>query len=144
VWPPLPSQHVSALLIALLVLTAAYGALIAALVLAGRTTDARAVARLIPDCIVLGRRLLGDPRVLLRHKLALGLLVGYLASPLDLVPDFIPLIGYLDDAALVVVVLRALVRSSGPELLREHWPGSGRALELVLRLVYSPGGWRTT
>jgi uncharacterized membrane protein YkvA (DUF1232 family) len=135
---------VSALLVALLVLIAAYGALVAALVVAGRTTDARAVARLVPDCIVLGRRLLGDPRVLLRHKLALGLLVGYLASPLDLVPDFIPLIGYLDDAALVVVVLRALVRSSGPELLSEHWPGSGRALELVLRLIYSPGGWRTT
>ena len=134
----------SALLLALVVLLAAYAALVVALVLAGRTTDARMVARLIPDCIVLGRRLLGDPRVLLRHKLALGLLVGYLASPLDLVPDFIPLIGYLDDAALVVVVLRALVRSSGPELLREHWPGSGRALELVLRLVYSPGGWRTT
>ena len=134
----------SALLVALLVLIAAYGALIAALVLAGRATDARAVARLVPHCIVLGRRLLGDPRVLLRHKLALGLLVGYLASPLDLVPDFIPLIGYLDDAALVVVVLRALVRSSGPELLREHWPGSSRGLELVLRLIYSPGGWRTT
>jgi uncharacterized membrane protein YkvA (DUF1232 family) len=135
---------VSALLLALLLLLATYVALIVALVLAGRATDARAVARLVPDCIVLGRRLLRDPRVLLRHKLALGLLVGYLASPLDLVPDFIPLIGYLDDAALVVVVLRALVRSSGPELLREHWPGSGRALELVLRLVYSPGGWRTT
>ena len=134
----------SALLVALLVLLAAYAALIAALVLAGRTTDARMVARLIPDCIVLGRRLLRDPRVLLRHKLALGLLVGYLASPLDLVPDFIPLIGYLDDAALVVVVLRALVRSNGPELLTEHWPGSGRALEHILRLVYSPGGWRTT
>lgn len=142
--PSVPCGEVSALLVALLVLLAAYAALIAALVLAGRTTDARMVARVIPDCIVLGRRLLGDPRVLLRHKLALGLLVGYLASPLDLVPDFIPLIGYLDDAALVVVVLRALVRSSGPELLREHWPGSGRALELVLRLVYSPGGWRTT
>jgi uncharacterized membrane protein YkvA (DUF1232 family) len=131
---------VSALLLALVVLLAAYAALIGALVLAGRTTDARMVARIIPDCIVLGRRLLGDPRVLLRHKLALGLLVGYLASPLDLVPDFLPVIGYLDDAALVVLVLRALVRSSGPELLREHWPGSGRALELVLRLVYRPGG----
>jgi uncharacterized membrane protein YkvA (DUF1232 family) len=135
---------VAALLVVLLVLLAAYAVLIAALVLAGRTTDARMVARLVPDCIVLGRRLLRDPRVQLRHKLALGLLVGYLASPLDLVPDFIPLIGHLDDAALVVVVLRALVRSSGPELVREHWPGSGRALELVLRLVYSPGGWRTT
>jgi uncharacterized membrane protein YkvA (DUF1232 family) len=135
---------VPTLLVALLILVALYALLIAALVLAGRATDARAVARLVPDCIVLGRRLLSDPRVMLRHKVALGLLVGYLAMPIDLVPDFVPVIGYLDDAALVVVVLRALVRSSGPTLLREHWPGSARGLELVLRLTYSPGGWRTT
>ena len=133
-----------ALLLALLILVALYALLVAALVLAGRATDARVVARLVPHCIVLGRRLLGDPRVMLRHKVALGLLVGYLAMPIDLVPDFIPVIGYLDDAALVVVVLRALVRSNGPALLREHWPGSARGLELVLRLTYSPGGWRTT
>jgi uncharacterized membrane protein YkvA (DUF1232 family) len=135
---------VPALLVALLILAALYALLVAALVLAGRATDARAVALLVPHCIVLGRRLLSDPRVPLRHKVSLGLLVGYLASPIDLVPDFIPVIGYLDDAALVVVVLRALVRSSGPALLREHWPGSARGLELVLRLTYSPGGWRTT
>ena len=134
----------SALLVVLLVVAAAYAAVVAALFLAGRETDARALARLVPDCVVLGRRLLRDPRVLLRHKVALGLLVGYLAMPIDLVPDFIPVVGYLDDAALVVVVLRALVRSNGPELLREHWPGSGRGLELVLRLTYRPGGWRTT
>jgi len=135
---------VPALLLGLLVLVALYAGLVAALVLAGRATDARAVTRLMPHCMLLGRRLLGDPRVLLRHKVALGLVVGYLAMPIDLVPDFIPLIGYLDDAALVVVVLRALVRRSGPGLLREHWPGSTRGLELVLRLTYSPGGWRTT
>jgi uncharacterized membrane protein YkvA (DUF1232 family) len=135
---------VSALLLVLLVVVLLYAAVVLALVLAGRETDARALARLVPDCIALGRRLLGDPRVPLRHKVALGLLVGYLASPIDLVPDFIPVVGYVDDAALVVVVLRALVRSSGPELLREHWRGSGRGLEVVLRLIYRPGGWRTT
>ncbi len=134
----------SSLLIVLLLLAVVYGLLIAALFVAGRDTDARFLARLVPDCVVLGRRLLGDPRVLLRHKVALGLLVGYLAMPIDLVPDFIPVVGYLDDAALVVVVLRALVRRSGPALLREHWPGSARGLELLLRLTYSPGGWRTT
>ena len=134
----------SGLLLVLVIVLAVYALLIAALFLAGRATDARALARLVPDCVVLGRRLLGDPRVLLRHKVALGLLVGYLAMPIDLVPDFIPVVGYLDDAALVVVVLRALVRSSGPALLREHWPGSGRGLELLLRLTYRPGGWRTT
>ena len=134
----------SALLFAVIVVVVAYAAVVAALFVAGRDTDARALARLVPDCVILGRRLLGDRRVPLRHKVALALLVAYLAFPIDLVPDFIPVVGYLDDAALVVVVLRALVRSSGPELLREHWPGSGRGLALVLRLTYSPGGWRTT
>jgi uncharacterized membrane protein YkvA (DUF1232 family) len=135
---------VSALLVALLSVAVLYGALVAAVFAAGRATDARAVARLFPDFLVLLRRLLGDARVPLRHKVSLALLLAYLASPIDLVPDFIPVVGYLDDAALVVVVLRALVRSGGPELLREHWPGSGRGLALLLRLTYRPGGWRTT
>jgi uncharacterized membrane protein YkvA (DUF1232 family) len=135
---------VPALLVVLVIVLVVYALLIAALFLAGRDTDARALARLVPDCVVLGRRLLSDPRVLLRHKIALGLLVGYLAMPIDLVPDFIPVVGYLDDAALVVVVLRALVRANGPALLREHWPGTLRGLDLVLRLTYRPGGWRTT
>ena len=135
---------VSALLFAILVVVAIYALFIAGLYLAGRKTDARALARLVPDCIVLGKRLLGDSRVPLRNKVALGLLVLYLAMPFDLVPDFIPVVGYLDDAALVLLVLRSLVRRSGPELLREHWPGSGRGLQLLLRLTYSPGGWRTT
>jgi uncharacterized membrane protein YkvA (DUF1232 family) len=135
---------VSTLLISILIALALYAAVVASLAIAGRGTDARAIARLIPDCVVLGRRLLGDPRVPLRHKAALGLLVAYMAMPIDLVPDFIPVVGYLDDAVLLVLTLRSLVRSSGPELLREHWPGSGRGLAIVLRLTYRPGGWRTT
>jgi uncharacterized membrane protein YkvA (DUF1232 family) len=95
----------------------------------------RAVAGFIPDCIVLMRRLLGDPRVPRRHKLMLGLLVPYLASPIDLIPDFIPVIGLLDDALLVALVLRRVLRAGGAELLHEHWPGPEESLRVVLRVV---------
>jgi uncharacterized membrane protein YkvA (DUF1232 family) len=109
------------------------------LVLAGRREDARAVARFLPDCIVLVRRLLGDPAVPRTSKLLLGGLAAYLASPIDLVPDFVPVAGQLDDALLVALVLRAVFRRSGAEKLREHWPGPERSLALLLRLT-SGGG----
>ena len=112
-----------------------YAAFIVALVVAGRGQGACGVARFIPDCIVLVRRLLGDPRVPRRHKLLLGALVGYLVLPVDLVPDFIPIAGHLDDAVIVALALRAVLRSSGTELLREHWRGPESSLAIVLRLV---------
>ena len=95
-----------------------------ALVAAGRRTDARALARVLPDLLVLTGRLLRDPRVPRRWKLALAALAAYLAFPLDLVPDFIPVAGQLDDVILVALVLRGLVRATGPELVRELAPPS--------------------
>jgi uncharacterized membrane protein YkvA (DUF1232 family) len=124
----------SALLIAACVL-GVYGSFVVALIVTGRRGGARDVARFISDCIVLVRRLLGDPRVPRRHKLLLGALVGYLAFPFDLVPDFIPVAGQIDDVLLVVLALRAVLRGSGSELVREHWPGPERSLALVLRFV---------
>jgi uncharacterized membrane protein YkvA (DUF1232 family) len=106
---------------------------VCALVVAGRRTDARALAGFIPDCLLLMRRLLADPRVPRRRKLLLVGLVGYLALPFDLVPDFIPIAGQLDDVIIVGLVLRSFVRVDGGALVREHWPGPGRSLELVLR-----------
>jgi uncharacterized membrane protein YkvA (DUF1232 family) len=124
---------------------AAYAAFLAVLVLAGRATDARALARLVPDCAGLARRLAADARVPQRHKLALAALTVYLALPFDLVPDFLPVVGLLDDAILVALVVRRLLRAVGPELLYEHWRGTARGLELVLWLAAQrPGGWRTT
>jgi uncharacterized membrane protein YkvA (DUF1232 family) len=90
-----------------------YAAFVIALIVAGRWQAARSVAGFIPDCMVLLRRLLGDSRVPRRHKLLLGALIGYLALPLDLVPDFIPVAGQLDDAVLVALVLCSLLRSGG-------------------------------
>jgi len=108
---------------------------VAWLFFSGRRTQARALARLIPDCVVLIGRLLRDPRVPRRRKLLLALAAGYLALPFDLVPDFIPVVGQLDDAIVVALVLRSLLRGGNQQLLREHWPGPESSLELLLRLI---------
>ena len=107
--------------------------LVAALLAAGRGADARALARFVPDCVVLFRRLLADQRIPRRRKLALVALLGYLASPIDLVPDFIPVAGQLDDVLAVVLVLRFVLRAADDDLLAEHWPGPPRALALLRR-----------
>jgi len=65
----------------------------------------------------------------------LWLLLAYLVSPLDLVPDFIPVIGYADDAIIVGLVLRSVIRKAGPEALHRHWPGSDETLTAVMRAV---------
>jgi uncharacterized membrane protein YkvA (DUF1232 family) len=113
-------------------------ALVGMLVVIGRGAEARALARFVPDCIVLFRRLLSDSRVPRGRKLLLLALVGYLAMPLDLIPDFIPVAGQLDDAILVALVLRTVLRGAGDDLVREHWPGPEASLDAVLRLAGRP------
>ena len=113
-----------------------YGLFIWWLLIAGRREDARALAGFIPDCLMLFRRLLADERVPRRRKLVLVAMIAYLAMPFDLVPDFIPVAGQLDDAILVAVVLRSVLRAGGPNLLREHWPGPPSSLNVMLRLAY--------
>ncbi len=127
------SWVLAALAISLLV----YALFIVVLIVVGRRDDARAFATLIPDCIVLVGRLVRDPRVSRRRKLLLFALVGYLALPFDLVPDFIPGAGQLDDAVVVALALRSLLRSGGEPLLRELWPGPERTLALIIRLARS-------
>lgn len=124
------------LLIGLGVGLALYAIAVIALVAIGRPGDARALAGFIPDCIVLVKRLLGDPRVPRHRKALLVVLIVYLAMPLDLIPDFIPVAGQLDDAILLALVLRAVLRSGGEALLDEHWRGPARSLELVRRLAF--------
>ena len=112
-----------------------YAVLVLALAIAGRKQSARALAGFIPDCVVLCSRLLRDPRVPRRKKALLVALTGYLALPFDLVPDFIPVAGQLDDVVIVALVLRSLLRSGGEPFVREHWPGPESSLSLVLRLA---------
>ena len=125
-------------LIGLAAAAAAYAAFVVLLIALGRRADARALATFIPDCIVLVSRLTRDPRVPRRRKLLLLGLVGYLGLPFDLVPDFIPVAGQLDDAIVVALVLRHVLRSGGEALVRELWPGPPQSLALILRLAGTP------
>jgi uncharacterized membrane protein YkvA (DUF1232 family) len=88
---------------------------------------------------VLFKRLIGDERVPRSRKLLLALMVGYLALPFDLIPDFIPVLGQLDDAFVVALTLRAVLRAAGEATVREHWPGTEGGLRLVLRLALRRG-----
>jgi uncharacterized membrane protein YkvA (DUF1232 family) len=124
-----------AVLIAVLVIAGVWLALLGLLVLLGRRSAARELASFVPDCLVLFRRLLRDPRVPRRAKIALALLVAYLAMPFDLVPDFIPVAGQLDDAILVAATIAYVVRRAGREVVEELWPGSEGGLRIVLALA---------
>jgi len=108
---------------------------LAGLVILGRRRDAETVARFVPDCAILFGRLARDPRVGRRYKLMLLAVAAYLAMPVDLVPDFIPVAGQLDDAIIVSLALRAVLRGAGDQLLAEHWPGPVTSLALVERLA---------
>lgn len=123
------------LLISVAVLVAIWAAFVVWLVVLGRREEARALATFIPDCIVLVTRLARDPGVPRRRKLLLLGLVGYLALPFDLIPDFIPVAGQLDDAVIVALVLRHFVRAGGEDMIRELWPGPEHSLGLILRLA---------
>jgi uncharacterized membrane protein YkvA (DUF1232 family) len=79
-----------------------------------------------------------DPTVPRGVRIRLGLLLGYLASPIDLIPDFIPVLGYADDAIIVAFVLRSVARRAGPEALAKHWPGTPDGLEAIGRLCRLP------
>ena len=123
------------LLIAFAAAVVVWAGLVVWLVATGRRADARALATFIPDCVVLVTRLTRDARVPRRRKLLLLALVGYLSLPIDLVPDFVPVAGQLDDVLIVALVLRHFVKAGGEELLRELWPGPQESLDLVLRLA---------
>jgi uncharacterized membrane protein YkvA (DUF1232 family) len=114
---------------------AAYLLVVLAFIMAGRRADARALAGFVPDCVVLFSRLLRDPRVPRRSKVLVAALIPYLALPFDLIPDFIPVAGQADDAILVALVLRILVKRTDAGVLRELWPGPDRSLLVVFRLA---------
>lgn len=100
---------------------------------------ARTALRLLPDTIGLLRRVAADPAVHRGVRLRLLLVLAYLAFPLDLVPDFLPVIGYADDVVIVAAALRSVVRRAGAEAVRRNWPGDREGLVAVWRLARLPG-----
>jgi uncharacterized membrane protein YkvA (DUF1232 family) len=95
--------------------------------------------RLLPDTLRLLKRLALDRSLPRGVRVRLWLLVVYLAIPIDIIPDFIPVIGYADDAVIVCAVLRAVVRRAGPDAVRRHWPGSEDGLSALWRAAGLPG-----
>jgi uncharacterized membrane protein YkvA (DUF1232 family) len=96
---------------------------------------ARGTLRLLPDVVRLARRLATDHSLPGALRVRLWLLLAYLLSPIDLVPDFIPVLGYADDVVVVVWALRSVVRRAGAESLIRHWPGEAAGLAAVRRLA---------
>jgi uncharacterized membrane protein YkvA (DUF1232 family) len=90
--------------------------------------------RLLPDLIRLIKRLAADPDTPRGVRIRLALLLVYLALPVDLIPDFVPVIGYADDAIIVALVLRSATRRAGPDALARHWPGTPEGLNALKRL----------
>lgn len=89
--------------------------------------------RLLPDLLRMVRRLAADRTLAAGVRVRLVLLLAYLLLPIDLVPDFVPVIGYADDAVIVALVLRSVLKRAGPGALERHWPGSPAGLEIILR-----------
>src|SRR5262245_4292043 len=120
-------------LIGLAVAAVVWLSLVAGLMVAGRRTQAAALARLVPDCLVLLTRVARDPRLGRGNRVAIVLVLAYLALPFDLIPDMIPVAGQVDDAILVALLLRRLRRTVPADVLREHWPGPPEMLDRLLR-----------
>ena len=99
----------------------------------------RDLLRLLPDLLRLLHRLAADDSLPRGVRVRLWLLLGYLASPIDLVPDFIPVLGYADDAIVVALVLRSVVRRAGTDAVVRHWPGTPEGLTSLQRLTGALG-----
>jgi uncharacterized membrane protein YkvA (DUF1232 family) len=104
----------------------------------------REALRLLPDVLRLMRRLAADRDLPGNVRVRLWLLLAYLAIPFDTIPDFIPVLGYADDAIVVTAVLRSVMRRAGVEAVRRHWPGTDDGFTALSRLtgltIQTPSG----
>lgn len=110
-------------------------ALVALLVAKPGKAQLTEALRLLPDLLRLLTRLAGDRTLPRGVRIRLGLLLAYLAIPFDLIPDFIPVLGYADDAIIVVAVLRSTVRRAGLDAVRRNWPGTEDGFAALSRLT---------
>ena len=125
-------------LVAIIVVVALYLVLVLALIISGRHVAAKELTLLVPNLVLLFKDLLRDPAVPRGPKIALGIGVVWLISPIDLLPEFLPVLGPLDDAVVAALVLRYLVRRAGPDVVRRHWRGDPATLDMILRAARIP------
>ncbi len=127
------------ILIVVAAIVATWVVLVALLWLHRPTRDiAMPALRALPDIVRLARKLLADPRTPTRHKVALVVLVVWLVSPIDLLPEFLPGIGPLDDIVAAAVILGWVGRQTGTRRLRELWPGDPAGFDVVARMLRLP------
>jgi uncharacterized membrane protein YkvA (DUF1232 family) len=119
-------------LIALGVAAGAWLVLVLGLVIAGKRSAARELVGLVPNLAILFKGLLRDERVPRRSKVLLGFAALWIASPFDLIPEFIPVAGPLDDVIVAALVLRHLLRSAGSDVVRDHWRGDPAVLDRIM------------
>jgi uncharacterized membrane protein YkvA (DUF1232 family) len=120
-------------LVALSVVASPYVVTVLWLILAGRKVAAKELALLIPNLVLLFKDLFRDPAVPRGPKIALGIGIVWLVSPIDLLPEFLPVLGPLDDAVVAALVVRYVVRHAGPDIVRGHWRGDPATVEKILR-----------
>jgi uncharacterized membrane protein YkvA (DUF1232 family) len=119
-----------------LALAAAWVALMVTLVIVRpRGGLLREAVRLLPDVLRLVRRLAADKELPRGVRVRLALLLAYLAMPVDVIPDFIPVLGYADDAIITVAVLRSVIRRAGVDAVRGHWPGTEDGFAVLIRFT---------
>ena len=127
------------ILAAVAVIVAIWIVLVALLWLHRPTRDlAMPAVRALPDIVRLARNLLADPRTPRRYRVALVVLIVWILSPIDLLPEFLPGIGPLDDIVAAAVILGWVGRGTGPVRLRELWPGDAAGFDVVARLLRLP------
>ena len=119
------------LVISLIVVATIWVLAIGLLLVLGRRSQARLLATLIPNLVLLFKGLLQDPRVSRRNKAWLWFAVAWLVSPIDLIPEFIPFLGPLDDAVVAALVLRHVLRTTDRSVLTVHWRGDATTLDLL-------------
>jgi uncharacterized membrane protein YkvA (DUF1232 family) len=123
------------LIIALAVAAAVWLVIVALLVVFGKRSQAREFAAFLPNLVLLFKGLARDPRVTRGSKVLLLIGVVWFISPIDLIPEFIPVAGPLDDAVVAVLILRHILKKAGREVVAEHWRGDPAVLQRLLRLT---------
>jgi uncharacterized membrane protein YkvA (DUF1232 family) len=122
------------LIVSLVVVAGTWCILVIALLLAGRRSQAREFITFLPNLVLLFKDLVRDRRVPRSSKMLLVVGALWFASPIDLIPEFIPVVGPFDDAIVAALIIRRVLKVAGEKVVRDHWRGSSEALRLLLRL----------